>query len=336
MGGNEGGSASSSREVAFSVLLGIVLGILSLGVGAVSAFVFVQYWIRGLDMPEMFWLLDLLFTLYTFISPLVALAGLVGFFFAPIYMIKEACRGRVKYDKKERSKDLAASERKRERDLAALSEQCKNVPAVIESETRALERLASEEAAIKVRLEQKKNDCAVKTAAHLNNYTAISTYAKKKYTSLLSMNDWANLDLIIYYFETNRADTIKEALQLADKQRQTDEIVGAICGAAQTISSSIRDNFIQLRTDMVRCFSVLSEQMRVTAEEQSRRIGELSSSIDGMSRQINSSMAGLASSINVQNALQAKANATSAALVSDMNYMRTLAENAEVRRRNNR
>ena len=169
MGGNEGGSASSSREVAFSVLLGIVLGILSLGVGAVSAFVFVQYWIRGLDMPEMFWLLDLLFTLYTFISPLVALAGLVGFFFAPIYMIKEACRGRVKYDKKERSKDLAA-----------LSEQCKNVPAVIESETRALERLASEEAAIKVRLEQKKNDCAVKTAAHLNNYTAISTYAKKK------------------------------------------------------------------------------------------------------------------------------------------------------------
>ena len=68
---------------------------------------------------------------YTFISPLVALAGLVGFFFAPIYMIKEACRGRVKYDKKERSKDLAASERKRERDLAALSEQCKNVPAVI-------------------------------------------------------------------------------------------------------------------------------------------------------------------------------------------------------------
>lgn len=86
---------------------------------------------------------------------------------------------------------------------------------------------------------------------------------------------------------------------------------------------------------MVRCFSVLSEQMRVTAEEQSRRIGELSSSIDGMSRQINSSMAGLASSINVQNALQAKANATSAALVSDMNYMRTLAENAEVRRRNN-
>ena len=54
-----------------------------------------------------------------------------------------------------------------------------------------------------------------------------------------------------------------------------------------------------------------------------------------MSRQINSSMAGLASSINVQNALQAKANATGAALVSDMNYMRTLAENAEVRRRNN-
>ena len=52
-----------------------------------------------------------------------------------------------------------------------------------------------------------------------------------------------------------------------------------------------------------------------------------------MSRQINSSMAGLASSINVQNALQAKANATSPALVSDMDYMRTLAGNAGVRRR---
>ena len=33
--------------------------------------------------------------------------------------------------------------------------------------------------------------------------------------------DWSNLDLIIYYLETNRADTIKEALQLLDEEIRT-------------------------------------------------------------------------------------------------------------------
>lgn len=34
---------------------------------------------------------------------------------------------------------------------------------------------------------------------------------------LIDFRDWENIDLIIYYFETGRADDMKEALQLVDR-----------------------------------------------------------------------------------------------------------------------
>ncbi len=90
-----------------------------------------------------------------------------------------------------------------------------------------------------------------------------------------------------------------------------------------------------MQQNMVKCFALISRQIQVVSEQQAAQIRDLTDSVNSMKSTVGSSLAALSASINVQNALQAKANATSAQLVGDMNYMRTLADNAEVRRRNN-
>ena len=49
-----------------------------------------------------------------------------------------------------------------------------------------------------------------------------------EFSSVLDPRDWANIDLIIFYYETGRADTLKEALQQVDRQRQNEALIKAI------------------------------------------------------------------------------------------------------------
>ena len=112
-----------------------------------------------------------------------------------------------------------------------------------------------------------------KKRAAMENYSHISELSSKKaaairdtlieqYGSLIDSSDWQNLDLIIYYISTGRADTIKEALQLVDRQRQTDQIIQAINTASASISNTITTSINNLGGAMVKCFGVLSDQMQ--------------------------------------------------------------------------
>lgn len=62
---------------------------------------------------------------------------------------------------------------------------------------------------------------------------------ESEFGGLLHTSDWGNIDYLIYLFMTGRADSKKEALQLLDKEKRTDRIVGAINGAAKYISKNI-------------------------------------------------------------------------------------------------
>jgi hypothetical protein len=63
------------------------------------------------------------------------------------------------------------------------------------------------------------------------------------YSPFLVKEDWKNIDLMIFYLQTGRADNLKEALILADRQRQTDAIVSEISKATATISNAINAGF---------------------------------------------------------------------------------------------
>ena len=87
--------------------------------------------------------------------------------------------------------------------------------------------------------------------------------------------DWKNIDLLIFYLETGRANSLREALQLVDRQRQTDQIVSSIRDASYHISNTINAGLNRLGGLMMGCFSNLSQQIQLNHNEISESISVL-------------------------------------------------------------
>lgn len=134
-------------------------------------------------------------------------------------------------------------------------------------------------------------------------YTALV----KHFNPLLDERDWAHLDLVIFELETRRADNIKEALQLVDRELQTERIQQTIAQATEQICYEIRRGFTQLQTAIVQCTKAICLQL---------------SSISSKLSTIGKQMSELTDAVNLGNALQAKANVTSAQLLSDVHDIR--------------
>ena len=184
------------------------------------------------------------------------------------------------------------------------------------------------------KLEQKYTERAANAdnalAAYVYDGEVLSSALYEQFTKLLDERDWGNLDLIIYYFETGRAESKKEALQLVDEERRKNEIVSAVNDAGRNIAQSINTGFSRLQNALMRSFNELTRQVGKMSEN----IASLCSAAERQSEIMDKRLGELNSAIEYGNALREKANVSSAQLVDDMKYMRGLAENAEIRRRN--
>lgn len=105
----------------------------------------------------------------------------------------------------------------------------------------------------------------------------------------------------------------------------------AIGVAAQYISATISRGFASLQNSMNDSFRRLSAQIQHNAEMQHRALASQNAAIASLSERVSA----LNKPADLGYALQAKADTSSTKLLEDVHYMRTLAENAEVRRRNN-
>ena len=152
---------------------------------------------------------------------------------------------------------------------------------------------------------------------------------------IITEADWANLDLLIFYLETGRADSLKEALQLVDKQRQTDQIVHALYEASSYVvrtlgerldklSSLVQTGFAQLATQiqhnhnetmstMKTAFSSLEDVISEGNREISRRLGDIQATIISEGTKI-------ASAEMLNAALLRKANDSSDKLMYELRY----------------
>jgi hypothetical protein len=131
----------------------------------------------------------------------------------------------------------------------------------------------------------------------------ICQYARKAYYALqnsykdiLDERDWKYVDVLIYYFQTGRATTMKEALQLLDRQLQTDQIVNTMQQSAIAITESIN----QFKNVFVTYATTIIENQEIIIGQQQEMIGELS----------------------LQTALLSKINTSSNSLAYDVNYMK--------------
>lgn len=137
--------------------------------------------------------------------------------------------------------------------------------------------------------------------------TAIQKALIKEYSPMLDIRDWENLDLVIYYYETRRADSIKEALQLVDVERRNNELINSIQCASNEICRTIRSSVQVLGEVLVAGFNSLSAQL------EAQRVQTM-----GALQQINQSISGVLTQQTLNNALLAKANVSSKQMVEQM------------------
>lgn len=140
---------------------------------------------------------------------------------------------------------------------------------------------------------------------------------------VISEFDWQNLDLLIFYLETGRADSLMDALQQVDRQRQTNQIVYSIQEASYHISSAIRVGFDRLANLMSSCFSNLERQIQsvrssIASLEKTVKVGnqDMSSRINSLSGTIMRETDRLVSAQEINNALMKRSNDNSEKLVS--------------------
>lgn len=203
----------------------------------------------------------------------------------------------------------------------------------------------------------------IKKDTHQNNILSISYRAnsiyealEKEYGDFLDTRDWANLDLVIYYLEAKRADTLKEALILLENRMQFEDLKSLIVNATNAIGQTINNQTKVLGEYLNVCFKNLSnlitEQNAIVLRTVEGFVEQTNSRLDSISRNVSAlsnEVADLRATSNAQlvaaqsvitnqqltNSLLNKINSSSANLVNDCNYLRNIVENYEVRRRNN-
>lgn len=128
--------------------------------------------------------------------------------------------------------------------------------------------------------------------------------------------DWENIDLILHYIETGRADSLKEALQLVDKQRQVDQLENAIKSAARSVSMHIESAFERMGSALSVCFARLSMNIKGISDQ----IGKSQQITNAANRALLERLDKQISATEIQNALLEKSNKSSEELLNDLRY----------------
>ena len=153
-----------------------------------------------------------------------------------------------------------------------------------------------------------------------------------RYSQDLHTSDWINLDRLIYYITTNRADSIKEALNALDVKINNEILVSEIRANADHIAAEInRSNSIMFQT-ITKCAEELNSSIRSMGNRISKSINEnnkrlesrldavASASLGAQAQMINASNR-LISSQELTNSLLKNSDKTSSQLLNEVMLM---------------
>lgn len=129
------------------------------------------------------------------------------------------------------------------------------------------------------------------------------------FARMIDERDWENLDYLIYAIETGRAESVKEALQLLDREKQTDRIIVAIQAASREIAKLLVTGFNALSRQISSGISMLSQQIQANSFH---------------TAQLSARMSQIASAQTLNSALLEKANESSSQLVADVHRIAEL------------
>lgn len=149
----------------------------------------------------------------------------------------------------------------------------------------------------------------------------------KQYDSVISEGDWEGLDLIIWYLSSGRAESKKEALQLYDRQKQTEQIVDAIARVKQDVCEMIMRSTQMLGQSMLQCFNDLSNQMNLQHQQAMEAIGSLGDIMADNAQKLTAEISSLKKQVvskqDLEKALYNKKNNSSNDLVRDVKALKS-------------
>lgn len=208
---------------------------------------------------------------------------LVGLWLLPrVLQLGEWCKAEIDYkkDKKYYLKNQQKKIKEAEIAIESCKKDCSNDEEILKDIMEENPVLIEEEMA-------KINDIEQKAADVLVELTTT-------YEPFLLREDWQNIDLLIFYLQTGRADTLKEALVLADRQRQTDAIVNEISKATKSIASAIKASTQTVVTGIKNATSTINtnlttliemtEMQNALARHANKKIEELIEEIEDIER----------------------------------------------------
>ncbi|MCI9406901.1 MAG: hypothetical protein HFK06_00925 [Clostridia bacterium] len=176
--------------------------------------------------------------------------------------------------------------------------------------------------------EQYLKTCAALLKPHSKIASDMWNTLVKNYGNLLDVRDWHILDLIIWQLETGRAETIKEALQLADRETQTDRIVRVVASASEAICKKIQFGFGSLQAQLDNNIAALSRSFAESAHHISDRIDQGMASVAALGENQTNNMLAMdrnlekiVSQSSLQVALLEKANTSSEKLITEVNKL---------------
>ena len=319
----------SSLLVFPHLLLGLLLIVLMLGFcgGAVAAayfgidFFFDELYSEG-DPSVISWILCIVFTV------LLGAACLAVFIAALILL------GRAGFEKFEDFRDdletRVGAKRNRDKNLKAFLSEAEGHKSDMDAYAKKTKELDETVSRLKAERDKK---CLIHASVGIVIYNAL----RRTYGGIVAENDWGALDHILYAMTTGRADTLKEALLIADSERRKDEIVSAIHSSTDRICATVRDAAAMIGGALTAGLNRLTQAVNDGFAMQNALIGEQTSKLNALSSDISAlsgSISNLDASVNMSSSLTAKLNEPSDQLVEDVRQLRIYADNEAVLRRN--
>ncbi|MDE7158721.1 MAG: hypothetical protein K2N74_04015, partial [Clostridiales bacterium] len=138
------------------------------------------------------------------------------------------------------------------------------------------------------------------------------------------VNYWQDIDLVIFFFEANRVVSMRAALLLTERERQTNRHATSVNYASTELSRVIKSRCQQLQNNLKQYYFAISNEIQTIARSMEGQDNRL----EGLTRY---SML-LTQPTTMNNALLTRMTVNSSRLVDDATQLHVFSEMAEARR----
>ena len=220
---------------------------------------------------------------------------------------KEVAEAQKYYDEAYQDVDIKKKEIEKEGEL---------IPGRIEADERTIKDNLERIAAIKqlIPIKKKESDELQQKAETLYNALV------KSYGAFFHPDNWQNLDRVVYYLSTGRAETLREALNLMDQRLNAEMIANEIRASSNMIANEIRQSTQETVFALGRCADVLATAVYSVGNSINSTIQDLGERIGENTRIGAAQVAAtnrLVSAQELNNSLQRQSNRTMEQMLSD-------------------